>query len=108
MFNTIDLDRNRINERSAIIADVLSCSSVQKTYMERSPSGRGWHIVIICNREGCLRCRRKYDDPIRFKLDMKRKPYQRNVLFDRKTQYYPEAGIVRFFEKGKPKRVECS
>jgi len=75
--------------------------------MERSTSGRGWHITINCNRKYCLKCRRKFDDPVRFKADTDhREAYQRDVLFERKEMYYPEAGIVRIFEKGKKPEVK--
>lgn len=102
MFTTIDIDRNLIKERVEVMSYILSCSSIRQIYMERSTSGRGWHITINCNKKYCLKCRRKFDDPIRFNADINhREQYQRDVLFESKEMHYPEAGIIRIFEKGK-------
>lgn len=95
-FQTIDVDRNRVKERTAIATRILECPSIYAVGFERSPSRRGWHVTIFCTRKGCEKCRKKFDDSVRFNADHDhRKSHQQNVLFNIKTRYYPQKGIVK-------------
>ena len=97
---TIDVDRNRVLERIKIAYHILKCPAVYSVKFERSPSRRGWHVMIFCNRPGCEKCRRLFDDPVRFAADHdNRLPHQRNVLFDQKTLYFPEVRVIKKFRK---------
>lgn len=99
-FLTIDVDRNRIRERTKIAKQILSCPYVYSTNFERSSSRRGWHITIFCTRSGCEKCRKLFDDRVRFKADHdNRKPHQQNVLFQKKVRHYPREGIVKINRK---------
>lgn len=90
-YSTIDLDTHR--GELSIIKNILKCKNFIKIDMENSPSKRGLHIRLFCAKD-CLKCRRKYDDAIRYTADMKfRQPHQRNILFGKKIKYYPEKGI---------------
>lgn len=89
--STLDLDRD--TGKMKALSRMLRCKSLVGTSIERSSSKRGWHIIIKC-RKKCLSCRRNFDDRTRFNADMNnRKPHQQNVIFGKKTRFYPEKGI---------------
>lgn len=89
--STIDYDRDR--GKLLVMADILRCKGLINLTCERSSSKRGWHFILNC-KIACYECRRKYDDPRRYVADMtNRKPYQRDVLFDKKVRFYPDRRI---------------
>lgn len=99
-FQTIDLDRRR--DLVPCLKWLAKCPITSLT-VTPSPSGRGWHITIFCRRLNCIKCRRRWDDPVRFLADItNRQPHQRNVLFSRKIRVYPQKGVIKINKKEKP------
>ena len=97
--STLDLDTKR--GYIQVIKEILKCNDLMTLEIQNSPSKRGFHIILYC-KISCLKCRRKYDDGMRYNLDMtKRKSYQRNVLHDKKEMHFPNKDIIKIYEKGK-------
>lgn len=89
--STLDLDRDSGKIRT--LTKILKCKDLINLRIERSSSKRGWHIIILCNKS-CLDCREQFDDRTRFNADlMNRHPHEQNVIFGKKTRFYPDKGI---------------
>ena len=85
---TIDLDVGKNLDRLKDCLNFLDlCRHARNTKIETSTNG-GIHITIRCiNLLSCDECRRRYDDPRRFRLDGPRPDYGKDVLFDKKVQH---------------------
>jgi len=83
--NTIDID--------------FKCRYLKKVQTKISPSKKGVHITLWCNKN-CEFCRLIYDDLKRYAKDKNRPEYGKNVLFTKKIMLSAQE-LLKPEKKGK-------
>ena len=85
--NTLDIDFNpKHNKDKHYLQHIIDKISLMKCYkgMVVFPSfSKGYHITLFCKKE-CDLCRFVYDDPERYRKDLRRNTYENNVLWSEK------------------------
>lgn len=83
--NTIDLDHSAEAVLGLVLIEISKCKHIKNIEWRQSPSKRGFHIKFFCDKDCCI-CRELYDDQMRISADLtNRKPYERDVLWDKKS-----------------------
>lgn len=98
--NTIDIDHSAEAVLFLVLNEINKCRFVRDIEWRQSPSKRGFHIKFFCDKR-CCKCRKLYDDQMRINADItKRKPYERDILWDKKS-YNTSDGRVIIKKAGK-------
>jgi len=83
-YNTLDIDDDLSGGKlEKALNFIKKCPYVSEFTFSRSLGGKGWHVRLYCSRN-CEKCRKLFDDPIRYRFDKARKEYSRNVLHIRR------------------------
>jgi hypothetical protein len=81
--NTLDLDNITKQQLQDIETKIKSNKCCLKCEHKDSNS-KGYHVMILCNKQGCDLCRIVFDDQRRLEAEHDRKDIFKNVLFEKK------------------------
>ena len=89
MRNTLDIDFNPQYFKDKhyfirIIEKILRMPCLLELWTKPSVS-KGIHVFMKCSIKNCDICRLVFDDQERYRKDIQRPKYARNVMFDKKT-----------------------
>lgn len=80
--STIDIDDTSKKFLLRVLGKICRCKHLQKISWKASLNG--WHIFLWCDKK-CDVCRLVFDDVNRFRWDLERPEFSRNVMFDVKV-----------------------
>jgi hypothetical protein len=81
--NTIDWDFD--SATIIVLRKILKCKYLFELTLQRS-SNKNFHFILLCNKN-CEKCRKLYDDLVRYEKDKNRPDYAENVLFEKKRLF---------------------